>query len=164
MIAPFPPQLTIPDGINHPLQCIEACRGDKESNPHTMAVYSYTPKKCVCTKDLSLTQPYDDPGTCGRYTDTYEVYQINKLPKAKNCNELYYQRQCYFPSTYITSTFTFRVECRHSQAPALQGGVWDQVTEKLGLQALMFTHDEDIVTRGTGVHVEVSRDVICFIQ
>ena len=85
------------------------------------------------------------------------MYQINLVSKAKHCNELYFQRQCFHPTTYITSQFNFRVECSLSREPALNrnGDKWDQTSEKLGLQALVFNHPLDLPNPGTGVHVNV---------
>ena len=85
------------------------------------------------------------------------MYQINLVSKAKHCNELYFQRQCFHPTTYITSQFNFRVECSLSREPALNsnGDKWDQTSEKLGLQALVFNHPLDLTNPGTGLHVNV---------
>ena len=59
-------QLSIPDALNHPLQCIEACRGatDVGSNSYTNAVHSDNPRECWCTKDLVLPRPYQSRTNC----------------------------------------------------------------------------------------------------
>ena len=87
-----------------------------------------------------------------------QVYQISLVAKAKHCGELYFQRQCFHPTNYITSQFNFRVECSLSREPVLNsaGDKWDQTSEKLGLQALIFNHPLDLTSPGTGVHVELS--------
>ena len=86
-----------------------------------------------------------------------QVYQINLVEKAKHCGELYFQRQCFHPTTYVTSQFNFRVECSLSREPALNsnGDKWDQTSEKFGLQALMFNHPLDLASPGTGIRVKV---------
>ena len=86
-----------------------------------------------------------------------QVYQINLVEKAKHCGELYFQRQCFHPTTYVTSLFNFRVECSLSREPALNsnGDRWDQTSEKFGLQALMFNHPLDLASPGTGIRVKV---------
>ena len=86
-----------------------------------------------------------------------QVYQINLVEKAKHCGELYFQRQCFHPTTYVTSKFNFRVECSLSREPALNsnGDKWDQTSEKFGLQALMFNHPLDLASPGTGIRVKV---------
>ena len=87
-----------------------------------------------------------------------QVYQISLVAKAEHCGELYHQRQCFHPTTYITSQFNFRVECSLSREPALTSGgeKWEQSSEKLGLQALIFNHPLDLPAPGTGVHVRLS--------
>ena len=86
-----------------------------------------------------------------------QVYQISLVEKAEHCGELYYQRQCFHPTTYITSQFNFRVECSLSREPALNsnGDKWEQTSEKLGLQALIFNHPLDLAAPGTGISVKV---------
>ena len=90
-----------------------------------------------------------------------QVYQINLVEKAKHCGELYFQRQCFHPTTYVTSQFNFRVECSLSREPALNsnGDKWDQTSEKFGLQALMFNHPLDLASPGTGIRVKVQSHV-----
>ena len=79
------------------------------------------------------------------------------MSRAKHCGELYFQRQCFQPTTYITSRFSFRVECSLSRESAVNsdGTKWDQTSEKLGLQALVFNHPLDRPAPGTGIHVNV---------
>ena len=86
-----------------------------------------------------------------------QVYQISLVEKAEHCGELYFQRQCFHPTTYVTSQFNFRVECSLAREPALNsaGDRWEQTAEKFGLQALMFNHPLDLAAPGTGVHVKV---------
>ena len=86
-----------------------------------------------------------------------QVYQISLVEKAEHCGELYFQRQCFHPTTYVTSQFNFRVECSLGREPALNsaGDRWEQTAEKFGLQALMFNHPLDLAAPGTGVHVKV---------
>ena len=86
-----------------------------------------------------------------------QVYQISLVEKAEHCGELYFQRQCFHPTTYVTSQFNFRVECSLSREPALNsnGDKWDQTSEKFGLQALMFNHPLDLASPGTGIRVKV---------
>ena len=86
-----------------------------------------------------------------------QVYQISLVEKAEHCGELYFQRQCFHPTTYVTSQFNFRVECSLAREPALNsaGDRWEQTAEKFGLQALMFNHPLDLAAPGTGVHMKV---------
>ena len=62
-------QLAIPDALNHPLQCLEACRGaaDANSNAYTTAVHSDNPRECWCAKDLLLQRPYQSRAICESY-------------------------------------------------------------------------------------------------
>ena len=86
-----------------------------------------------------------------------QVYQISLVEKAEHCGELYFQRQCFHPTTYVTSQFNFRVECSLAREPALNsaGDRWEQTSQKFGLQALIFNHPLDLAAPGTGVHVKV---------
>ena len=71
-------QLAIPDALNHPLQCIEACRGatDANSNAYTNAIYTKTPKECWCAKNMVLQQPYDSRDNCDLYEDYLQIFMV----------------------------------------------------------------------------------------
>ena len=171
------------------MQCIEACRGAEENNPYTHAIYSIDSMsnyvdsmhdynsnsgKCTCAKSVTLSWPLLYPDACSLLSDPVhqvaafvllgvnlilQVYQIDRVPKAKHCGELYFQRQCFHVATYITSTFNFRVECRQGKVPSLDGNSWDQMTEKLALQALIFDRDVDL-SADTEIEVETSAQTL----
>lgn len=71
-------QLSIPDALNHPLQCIEACRGalDANSNAYTNAVYSNNPRECWCAKNLVLQRPYDTRANCDSYESYLQTFMV----------------------------------------------------------------------------------------
>ena len=77
-------QLSIPDALNHPLQCIEGCRGaaDANSNAYTNVVYSENPGECWCAKNLVLRRPYESRGICDYYENYLQTYMVG----IKTCN------------------------------------------------------------------------------
>ena len=71
-------QLAIPDALNHPLQCIEACRGarDDNNNRFTDSIFSDNPRECWCAKNMALQRPYLSRADCDYYKDWWQTFMV----------------------------------------------------------------------------------------
>ena len=71
-------QLAIPDALNHPLQCIEACRGarDDNNNRFTNSIFSDNPRECWCAKNMALQRPYLSRADCDYYKDWWQTFMV----------------------------------------------------------------------------------------
>ena len=81
-------QLSIPDALNHPLQCLEACRGasDANSNAYTNAIHSDNPRECWCAKNLVLQRPFQSRAICESYQLQTFMVVIRNTPIINFCD------------------------------------------------------------------------------
>ena len=89
------------------------------------------------------------------------MHDITKVELSDTCSHLYYQKQVYTPGTFMLSSFDSPIVCEFTKPVKMDGGEWDQDTEKLAKTALIFTDELSHTTPSDGISVETCPSFPC---
>ena len=171
-------QLAIPSHLLHETQCIEGCRTDSGYGEEGFSVLDKQENKCFCVAKGSVWAALADPmaaiPTPITQQDCYkfrykvckhpfknmtvvklgQVHQVELIPKAKNCDELFFERQVYWWEPAYMLTEMGEAYC-HWAEPTSQSpnGNWNQKAEKMAHLPLMFTDELSHTDPDNGIRV-----------
>ena len=80
-----------------------------------------------------------------------QVHQIADVPKSLDCNDLYYRRQVFWWSDYLTEAGL--LSCKMSRPKQLLSGAWSQQAEKMAQTALMFSDQLSRTSPDDGIRI-----------
>ena len=128
------------------MQCVELCRAED----HKYASIHMQSNGCQCMEELPSSLTIYHPYICeGK---PYEVYDVEAFDESQHCDHLYFKKQVHFWSEYKIAGATGN--CKYSQPSARSGSSWNQKTEKLGRNSLMFADKLSRQSPAQGVQVK----------
>ena len=80
-----------------------------------------------------------------------KVYNVAGYDESATCDHLYFKKQVHDWGDAKVNNIVG--SCPYSKPPVIESGKWNQVTEKLARNSLMFTDDLSITTPAQGIQV-----------
>ena len=132
------------------MQCIESCR---LFNAFPFASLNTADSSCQCLKELDSDLPMIHPYICKSIGATHEVYDVSALEPSTSCDNLYHKKHVFFWNSHYKIN-GINGACKYSLPSAKYGGKWNQKTEKLARNSLMFSDKTSREDPAQGVKVK----------
>ena len=146
--------------------CIEACRYE---NGFLYAIVNTVLNSCYCGKELHSSIPINHPYTCQENNRNFEVtlnticdigldyfckvYEVEAIDESPGCDHLYFKKQVHLWSNYKVDGGQ-QISCQYSRPSTRINNYWDQDTEKLARNSLMFADQTSRSNPAQGIQVK----------